>query len=74
MSQFEENHTVVIPNDVDPDHLPADLQAKVDESEEGYHKMKVALDAIFEGAKTQREVFTVRYDTSGMYVPCDLVK
>lgn len=73
MCLFEKNHTVVIPNDVDPDHLPADLQAKVNESEEGYHKMKVTLDAIFEGAKTQREVFTVRYDTSGMYVPCDIL-
>ena len=74
MYQFEKDHTVVIPDGVDPDHLPADLQAKVDESEEGYHKMEVILDAIFEGAKKQREAFTVRLDVTGMYVPCEMAE
>lgn len=74
MYQFEKDHTVVIPNGVDPDHLPADLQAKVDESEEGYHKMEVILDAIFDGSKKQREAFTVRLDVTGMYVPCDMAE
>ena len=74
MYQFEKDHMVVVPNGVDPDHLPADLQAKVDESEEGYHKMEVILDSIFEGAKKQREVFTVRLDATGMYVPCEMAE
>ena len=36
--------------------------------------MEVILDAIFEGAKKQREVFTVRLDVTGMYVPCEMAE
>lgn len=72
MQQFGEDHTVVIPKGVDPDNLPADLQAKVDEYEEGYRKMEVVLDSIYEGAKKQREVFTVHLDKTGMYIPCEI--
>lgn len=74
MYQFEKDHTIVVPDGVDPDHLPEDLQAKVDEAEEGYHNMEVTLDAIFDGAKKQREEFMVRLDTTGMYVPCEITK
>ena len=72
MNKFQQEHAVVIPDGVDPEHLPKKLQKKVDEAEERYHKMEIATDAILDGAQKYRESFMVHIDETGMYIPCEM--
>lgn len=70
IGQARTDNAVVVPDGCDPDNLPPGLQEEADRAEEMVDNMEDMLDRILEGAKEQRESFTVRLSGNGMYVPC----
>ena len=72
--EYDKDSAVVISKGVDPDHLPEDLQAKMDEVEAEHTRMEEILNSILDGAKIYRESFVVEKDKSGMYVPYVMTK
>lgn len=65
---FDETHTMEIPEGVDPDHLPKDLQEESDAIDRERDRLTAITDEIWDGAKAQREAFTVFFDKGlGMF-------
>lgn len=59
---FDKEHAMILPDGVDPDHLPEDLQAESDAIDREREILTGIRDEVLDGAKQDREAFTVFLD------------
>lgn len=62
LAQFDNDHMMVLPDDVDPDHLPDELQAEADIIQQGYDMRVAVTESIWSNAEECRENCTVVFN------------
>lgn len=71
LADYQGEHAVEIPAGVDPDNLPEEIQDKIAESDAKFEELDSITEAIYVGAESEREAFTVELDAETcMYKPC----
>ena len=70
LAQFNNDHMMTLPDGVDFDHLPEDLQKESDDIDKEYDRLNIITENILSGAKEHKENFTVTFDKEiNMYKP-----
>ncbi len=71
LADYQGEHAVEIPVGMDPDNLPKEIQDKIAENDAKFEELYSITEAIYAGAESEREAFTVELDEeTDMYKPC----
>lgn len=71
LAEYQGNHAVMIPDGMNPEHLPEELQSKIEEADARFEELDNMAEAVYAGAESEREAFTVELDKdTNIYKPC----
>lgn len=71
LADYQGEHAVIIPDGMDPEHPSKEIQDQIDAADAGFEERSSIADAVYCGAESEREAFTVELDTeTNMFKPC----